>query len=549
MEAEDLYFVPLGGAGEIGMNMSLYGSGGRWMMVDAGVAFGDDSTPGVDVLTPDPAFAVGLGDRLAGVVITHAHEDHIGAVPHLWRHLRCPVYATPFAAGVLERKLEMAGLAGRLQVNTVATGSTVELGPFSVRLIAAAHSIPEAHILEIRTPVGTVVHATDWKIDPQPVVGHRTDEAALRRLGDGGVRALVCDSTNASVDGVAGSEADLFDGILEVVRRSRGRVALASFASNVARMATVNRVAAETGRQPALVGRSLHRMEETARRCGYLKGLTPFLPETEVRRLPPDRVVMAVTGSQGEARAALAQIAAGRHRHVTLEEGDTVIFSSREIPGNEKAIGRVQNRLARSGIEVVTERDAFVHVSGHPARDELRRMYEWLRPDLLVPIHGEFRHLRAQARLAGESGIAGTLVAENGVMLRIGRDGAGECDRVEAGRLAVDGSRLIPIRGNVLKQRRQMLFDGAAMATVALDEDGEMVGSPQLSLSGVLHDDGEDDIHEEAVDVLRRAVDGLRRGDRFDDRAVARAGGRAVRDYLLECVGKRPRVAVHVVRA
>lgn len=548
MDAEELRFVPLGGAGEIGMNMSLYGSGGRWMMVDAGIAFGDETTPGVDVLAPDPAFAHSLGDRLAGIVITHAHEDHVGAVPHLWPRLRCPVHVSPFARGVLERKLEHAGLLDEVPLRTFAAGETVRIGPFEVRFVAAAHSIPEAHILAIRTPVGVAVHATDWKIDPEPVAGSRTDEAALRALGDEGVHLLVCDSTNAFVDGTAGSEGDLRASLRDVVGRCTGRVALASFASNVARMATVGRVAAETGRHPALVGRSLRRIEEIARDCGHLDPAMRFVPEQEVAELPRGGTFMAVTGSQGEPRAALAQIAQGRHRHVGLEEGDTVIFSSREIPGNEKAIARIQNMLVRRGVEVITDDDAFVHVSGHPARDELRELYGWLRPRMLVPIHGESRHLAQHARLARESGIARTAIAENGDMLRINDEGVEACGRVESGRLAVDGSRLVPLGSNVVRERRRMRFEGAAMATVVLDGDGELVGDPRLSLSGVLHEGEEDAVLEDTVGILRRTVADLRADDRSSDRAVAKAARRAVRDHLHDRVGKRPVTDVHVVR-
>ena len=548
MGAEELLFVPLGGAGEIGMNMSLYGSGDRWMMVDAGIAFGDETTPGVDVLVPDPAFAVSLGDRLAGIVITHAHEDHVGAVPHLWPRLRCPVHVSPFARGVLERKLEQAGLLDDVPLVTFETGATVGIGPFEVRFVAAAHSIPEAHILAIRTPAGIAVHATDWKLDPDPLVGARTDEAALRGLGDEGVHLLVCDSTNAFVDGAAGSEGALRASLRDIVGRCAGRVALASFASNVARMATVGRVAAETGRHPALVGRSLRRIEDVARETGHLDPAMRFVPEQEVAALPRDRTFMAVTGSQGEPRAALAQIAQGRHRHVALEEGDTVIFSSREIPGNEKAIGRVRNMLVRRGIEVITDDDAFVHVSGHPARDELRELHGWLRPRVLVPIHGESGHLAQHARLARSNGIARTATAENGEMLRIDGEGVEAVGRVESGRLAVDGSRLVPLGGNVVKERRRMRFEGAAMATVVLDGDGEPVGDPLLSLSGVLQEGEEDAILEDTVRSLRRTVAGLRAGDRSSDRAVAKAARRAVRDHLHDRVGKRPVTDVHVVR-
>lgn len=548
MGADELLFVPLGGAGEIGMNMSLYGYRDRWLMVDMGISFGDDTTPGVDVMTPDPAFVLEILDRLDGLVITHAHEDHLGGVPYLWHRIGCPVYATPFACGLLRRKLDDAGLLDQVSLTEVPPGGGVDVGPFSIDFISAAHSIPEAHILAIRTGLGTVVHATDWKIDPDPLVGPRTDEDALRAVGDSGVLALVCDSTNVFVDGSAGSEADLRKSLIEIIGKCSGRVAVASFASNVARVDTVNQAARATGRNPALVGRSLWRMHDIARDCGYLTDIEPFVVEEEIGFLPPEKVLMAVTGSQGEPRAALSRIAGGGHPAVALEEGDTVIFSSREIPGNELAIGKVQNRLARLGVEVITEQDGFVHVSGHPGREELVQLYEWLSPQTLVPIHGELRHLQEQVRLARSCGIPHTAIAENGAMLRFTGNGAEVVDHVEVGRLAVDGNRLVPITGNIIKERNRLRFNGAAVATVVLDKKGKLLGDPQLSVQGVLDDYEEDDTWEETVDAIIDAVNDLSAARRRDDDAVSQAARSAVRRSLKDSIGKRPVTDIHVVR-
>ena len=548
MSTEELLFVPLGGAGEIGMNMSLYGYRGRWLMVDMGISFGDDTTPGIDIMTPDPAFALQELDRLDGLVITHAHEDHLGAVPYLWRKIRCPIYATPFACGLLRRKLEDANLLGEVDLTEVPVGGGVKIGPFDIDMIPAAHSVPEANILAIRTGAGTVVHATDWKIDPDPLVGRPTDEAALKSLGDEGVLALVCDSTNVFVDGEAGSEAALRKSLIEIVRQCKGRVAVASFASNVARVATINQAAVETGRHPTMVGRSLWRSVDIARECGYLSDIAPFVPESEIGFIPPDKILMAVTGSQGEPRSALSRIASGSHQSVFLEKGDTVIFSSREIPGNELAIGKVQNQLARLGVTVMTEHDGFVHVSGHPGRAELMQMYHWLRPRILVPVHGELRHLQEHVRLARHCQIPHTGLAENGTMLSITTEGLEEVDHVPTGRLGVDGNRLVAIDGSIIRERNRIRFNGAAVATVVIDGKGKLIGDPQLSVQGVLDEDDEGDSWEDAVDAIIGAIADLSSRDRRDDDAVSEAARVAVRRALKESIGKRPVTDVHVVR-
>ena len=544
----EILFVPLGGAGEIGMNMSLYGTAGQWLAVDCGVAFADENAPGVDLLVPDPAFAMERRDKIAGIVITHAHEDHIGAVPYLWRLLRRPVYASRFACAMLERKLQEAGLVDEVPVHEVTPGRPIQIGPFSVEYVNVTHSIPEAHVLAIRTAAGLVVHATDWKLDPAPLVGPPSNIEALQRLGAEGVLAMTMDSTNVFVPGEAGSEATLRESLTGLVGRFKGRVAIACFASNVARVSTIAAAAKANGRSAAVVGRSMIEISEAARRCGYLADTPPFLSDQQAAQLPRDRVVFAVTGSQGEPRSALARIAAGEHNHVKLGEGDTVIFSSKIIPGNEKAIGRLENQLARLGIEVIDEGDHFVHVSGHPGREELARMYGWIKPRIAVPIHGEARHLHEQARFARECGIEHTAVIENGAVLRLTPNGPEVVERVRVGRLAVDGTRLIPLEGTVMTARKRVGFSGAAVATVVLDGKGRMVMDPKITVPGLMDEALDSEAVTAAVDAIVEAVEHLSKDQRRSDGAVGEAVRAAIRRTLKRELGKRPVTEVHVMR-
>ncbi len=539
----ELLFIPLGGAGEIGMNLNLYGSAGRWLMVDLGIGFCNGAAPGVDVMVPDPDFIERRQDALAGLVLTHAHEDHIGAVPALWPRLRCPIYASPFAAAVLRRKLRDAGLGGEVAITEFAPGRRMEIGPFSVEAIAAAHSIPEGNILAIRCAAGLAVHATDWRLDPDPVVGHRTDAVALQALGREGVDILLCDSTNAFVDGDLGSEAALEPSLTDLIGSCRGRVAVTCFSSNIGRIATIVRAAAANGREACLVGRSLWRMVEVARETGWLDADMRLLTEHDAGYLPPERVVLVLTGSQGEPRAALTRVAAGDHPTVALEPGDTVIYSSRTIPGNEPAIGEVRNRLARRGIEVVADGPHFVHVSGHPGRGELAALYQWLRPKALVPIHGEARHLFEHAAFAGKSGVADSIVVENGTLARLYPGPPEILDRIEAGRLAVDGSRLIAMDGAALRARQRIGAAGSAVATLVVDRRGRLVDRPLVSLQGL--DDG---LEESVIAALVDAVDALAGGAKRDDAPVADAARRAIRRSIHKAAGKRPMVDIHLVR-
>ena len=545
---KDLVFLPLGGAGEIGMNLNLYGHDGKWLMVDLGITFGDDSTPGVEVIMPDPSFIVERKKDLAGLVLTHAHEDHLGAVHWLWPQLECPIYATPFTAAVLRRKLAEAGLEKAAKITEIPMSGRFDVGPFGIELITLTHSIPEPNAVVIRTGAGTVLHTGDWKLDPDPVIGPSTDEEALMRVGEEGVLAMVCDSTNVLVPGTSGSEADVRDNLIELVGTLENRVAVAAFASNVARLDSVCRAAQANGRRVALVGRSMKRIVEAAQETGYLKDLPPFIADSEVNYLPRNEVLLICTGSQGEPRSALSRIAADDHPEVTLDAGDTVIFSSREIPGNERSIGRLLNKLASMGIDIVTARDEYVHVSGHPAKDELIQMYQWVRPKIAVPVHGEARHLIAHAELARDCQVPEPVGARNGYVVRLAPGRATVVDEVSHGRIAVDGNRLIPMESAALRDRRRAAWNGSAVVTVVVDRDGRVKDTPMVAVNGVFDQDVEPEIAHEVEDAVMAAVEDLPKARRKDDAQVREAARVAVRRSIRALCGKKPRIEVHLVR-
>ncbi len=541
----DLAFLPLGGTGEIGMNLNLYRCGGRWLAVDCGIGFGGAELPEVDVMMPDPAFIAERRDRLVGLVITHAHEDHLGAVAWLWRSLRCPVYASPFAAAVLRRKLAEVQLLSEVPLHVVPPGGSIDLPPFRLRLLRVAHSTPEAQSLVIRTPAGTVLHTGDWKLDPDPLVGPPTDEAEFAALAEEGVLAMVCDSTNAMVEGHSGSEGDVRRALTALIRGLHGRVAVTCFASNVARVESVALAARAAGRAVAVVGRSLRNLEAAARDCGYLRGIPPFLGEDEAADIPDDNLLILVTGSQGEPRSALARIAADSHPRIELGEGDTVVFSSRVIPGNERAIGTVQDALVRRGVRLMTDADHMIHVSGHPARDELRRLYRLVRPRYAVPVHGEWRHLSAHAALAQDAGAIPVLL-EDGDILSLAPGVPEVVDSAPVGRLVLDGTRLVPLQGGVMGARRRMLFNGVAIASLAVDEAGRLRGTPRLSAPGLFEPDDPEQarIMAEFAEVVADLPASLRR----DDAALQDAARTALRRALGRRLQKRPLVEVHLLR-
>jgi ribonuclease J len=541
----DFAFLPLGGTGEIGMNLNLYRFGGKWLAVDCGIGFGGAELPEVDVMMPDPSFIAERRDRLVGLVITHAHEDHIGAVAWLWPQLKCPVFASPFAAAVLRRKLGEAGLLGQVKLHVIPAGGSFDLVPFRLQFLRVAHSIPEAQALVIRTPAGTVLHTGDWKLDPRPMVGPPTDEAAFAALGDEGVLAMVCDSTNAMVEGHSGSEGDVRRGLSTLVRDLRGRVAVTCFASNVARVESVALAAMDAGRSVAVVGRSLRNLEAAARECGYLANIPPFASEDDANDIPDENLLILVTGSQGEPRSALARIAADTHPRIELGEGDTVVFSSRVIPGNERAIGTVQDNLVRRGVRLMTDSDHMIHCSGHPARDELRKLYKLVRPKYSVPVHGEWRHLAAHAALAQEIGIKAVMM-EDGDILSLAPGVPEVVDSAPVGRLVLDGARLVPLQGGVMGARRRMLFNGVAVASIAVDETGRLRGTPRVTAPGLL--EAEDPDLVRVSGELAEALADLPAPLRRDDAALADAAKTVLRRALGKRLQKRPLVDVHVLR-
>ncbi len=542
--ANDLAFLPLGGTGEIGMNLNLYRCNGKWLAVDCGIGFGGAAHPEVDVMMPDPVFIAERRDKLVGLVITHAHEDHIGAVAWLWPQLRCPIYATPFAAAVLRRKLAEVGLVNQVKLHTIKTGGSFELAPFKLQFIPVAHSIPEAQALAIRTPFGNILHTGDFKLDPDPLVGPRSDEAALTAFGDEGVLAMVCDSTNAMVEGHSGSEADVRRIMTALIKTLKGRLAVTCFASNVARFETVALAAKAAGRSVALVGRSLRNIDAAARECGYLKGVPPFLSEDEANDIDDDHLMLICTGSQGEARSALARIAQDQHPRIELGEGDTIIFSSRIIPGNERAIHGMQDALVRRGVRVMTDDDHMIHVSGHPARDELRRLYKIVRPKFAVPVHGEWRHLAAHAALAQEAGVPAVLMEDGDILGLAGEPAV--IDSAPVGKLVADGARLVPLNGTVMGARRKMLFNGVVVASIAVDEAGKLRGKPRLSAPGLFDADDKETLRITAE--LADALAELPAATRRDDAALTDAARSALRRAMGKRLQKRPVVDVHLLR-
>jgi ribonuclease J len=545
----ELLFLSLGGAGEIGMNLNLYGHAGQWLMVDLGITFGDDETPGIDVIMPDPTFIEQRADTLAGLVLTHAHEDHIGAVPYLWERLRCPIYATAFTASILRRKLSEAGLQDRAPITEIPLSGQFDVGPFAIELITLTHSIPEPNACVIRTSAGSVMHTGDWKLDPDPLVGANTDEAALIRAGEEGMLAMVCDSTNVLVEGTSGSEGDVRSKLTEMIGRYDNRVVVACFASNVARLESIAHAAAAHDRSTALVGRSLWRFYDAARENGYLTDIPRFLSPKEASQLPRDKALLLCTGSQGEPRAALSRIARDDHPDAKLDPGDVVIFSSRVIPGNEKSIGRLQNRLTALGVELLTTHDEkHIHVSGHPARDELAQMYQWVRPRIAIPVHGEERHMRAHVKLAQECQVPEAHLALNGTVLKLAPGPAAIVDEVFSGKLALDGKRLVSMSSGALRERRQMIHSGAAVVSLVVDEAGELRTEPQLSTHGVFDLEEDHEIVDSIIDSAVEVMEDLPRPSRRKDDAIREAVRIAVRRKLRALCGKRPKVEVHLVR-
>lgn len=552
----ELVFLPLGGCGEIGMNLNAYGYGPpgarRWILVDVGVTFGTPETPGIDLICADPSYLI--GEQIDAVFLTHAHEDHIGAVGLIYPALetRAPIYATPFTCELVRSKMEERGVDAKW-LKTISLGATVKAGPFEVTYVTLTHSIPEPNALAIKTPAGTILHTGDWKIDPSPQIGSTTDIEGLKQLGDAGVLAMVCDSTNVFEEGEAGSEETVREGLVELIAQQKQAVAVTTFASNVARVKSIIEAAALAGRSVCLVGRSMHRVTSAARAVGILPARLEFVEEGEAGYLPPENVLYLCTGSQGEPNAALSRIARGGHRHISLREGDSVIFSSRLIPGNESSVYALQNALAEAGVQVITPRmvPQTIHVSGHPCRDELRRMYQWVRPQIAVPVHGERRHILEHAAFARSLQVPEAVAPRNGSLIRLAPGQAEIVDDVPAGRLFLDGNRLVPEGAQGLGERRRLHNSGIIFAAVSLDDAGRPVDGPVLVVKGLSEADGR--LAEESLDFLEEAaeaaLDGLSRKDRKDDETIERVIGRALRKAADVSFGLKPMIEVVVLRS
>ena len=541
----ELVLLPLGGAGEIGMNFNAYGFGPdderKWLIVDCGVLFGrEGGTPGVDLIVPDISFLAERRDDVLGIVATHAHEDHIGAIALLWPMLKCPIYATPFTAKLIEGKLEEADLTGKAKLKVVPPHGKLSLGPFEIELVSITHSIPEPNAVAIKTALGTVVHTGDWKLDPEPVIGKKADINRLKALGDEGVLALVCDSTNAMVEGHSGSEGDVKKGLSELIGTLKGRIAVTAFASNVARLDTIAKAAKANKRHVVLVGRAMHKIVQAAKETGYLQDFPPVIDFEDAEDLRPDKVLYLCTGSQGESRAALPRIASGEHA-VKLGPGDTVIFSSRIIPGNELPIFELHNKLAAIGVDVLSADDHFVHVSGHPARDELAEMYRMIRPRIAVPVHGELRHMKAHAALAKSLQVPQVVTIENGQMLKLAPGKASVIDETPSGRVHLDGQVLVAEGAGYARARRALSFAGMIAITLVLDEKNRVAADPGIILEGI-----PEPVHEAVRTAVDKALD--RHNPKKDDEGdLKEKVRRAARGSAEDAWGKKPITRVEVV--
>src|SRR5258705_5046238 len=535
---EELLFCALGGSGEIGMNVNLYGCRGQWIMADLGLTFADSDYPGIDLILPDLEFIEAQEERLIGIILTHGHEDHIGALPYLSEELKAPLFATPFTAGLIAGKLEEEGLTGRVKLNIIDRGGSIDLGPFKVSFVALSHSIPEGNGLLIESPFGRVFHTGDWKIDETPVLGEAPSTEVLTRIGDEGVLALVCDSTNVFQDKPSGSEESVHAGLLEQVTAAKGRVLVTTFASNAARLQTIGRVAREANRKVCVAGRSLERILRVDQSTGYLKDFPAPIGFDEAMRLPRSEVLIIATGGQGEPRAALGRVAFGNHE-LKLERDDTVIFSSRIIPGNEIAIGRIMNQLSDLGVRIVTEKQAHVHVSGHPGRPELVQMYDWVRPQIVVPVHGEARHLAEHARLALSHGVPNAVVQKNGDVIRLAPGEPEKIGEERVGRLILDGDVILPADGSTINERRKISVNGLITVSLPIGQDGRLAGTPQIRPFGVPVEEDRGDFIADASDAASKAF-----SPGADEDKMREAVRLAVRRCATLWTGKKPIVEV-----
>lgn len=542
---KELIFLPLGGSGEIGMNVNLYGCNGKWIMVDLGMTFADPNLPGVELVLPDLSFIEDRQKDLLGIVLTHGHEDHIGAIPYLVGDFDVPLFATPFTAGLIRKKLIEEGIERDVELNVVPLEGEVNLGPFKCRYVPLAHSIPEGNALLIETPYGKIFHTGDWKLDEAPVLGVPSTAEELTALGDEGILALVGDSTNVFNPEASGSETGVREGLDKVIAGHKGRVLVTTFASNAARLHTLGEVAKDTGRKICVVGRSLDRILEVSKSVGYLTDFPATVSQEEAMKVPRDKLLIVSTGAQGEARAALSRIAEGEHSHIKLERGDLVVYSSKQIPGNEISIGRVQNALAAKGVEIITDRQAHVHVSGHPGVPELEAMYGWIRPQISIPVHGERRHMEEHARLARRFGVQEAVVPVNGSAIRLAPGKPQIISHEPVGRLVLDGDVILPADGATMLARRRMMHNGLIAVFVVIDGKNRLVAPPQIQSHGVPVEDDRDEFIDDCVSAASEAAAKARSNG---EDALAEAIRVAVRRTARDWTGKKPITEVTVTR-
>jgi len=548
ISTSDFVFVPLGGSGEIGMNANLYHHHDNWIMVDLGISFADESMPGVDVVLPDLSFIEERKDKLQALILTHAHEDHYGAIPYLWERLQVPVYGTAFTLALLRRKLAEARVDFDIEMHELDYNRPYEFGPFSIELLALNHSIPDPAALILRTSEGTILHTGDWKFDEAPQIGQNTDAQKLSEIGKEGVLALIGDSTNAMVEGRTPSEQTAFEGLSDVIGKAEGRVAITCFASNVARIDSIVRAAHANGRAVSVVGRALQRTIDAAREVGYLRDLPDFVKESDVGLIPRDNIVIICTGSQGEPRAAMARIASGTHDTIDLDPGDTVVYSSRQIPGNEPAISKIQDMILRRGIHVITDDDAPVHVSGHPARDEVAEMYGLVKPKIAIPVHGTARHLLAHAELAQSCQVGQTLIPDNGVIIKFSDNKAEKIGTVHTGALTHEGGEIVDIQSEQLRARRRMLWNGSVSVSVVISSSGQLLIAPSIVQSGVIDDDRIDDFLATASLRIEDKLAEMKPKSSTDEN-IQQIITAQIRSVAKSMVKRRPNVEVHIMRA
>ncbi len=552
MSKEELLFCPLGGSGEIGMNMNLFAYGKednqKWIIVDMGVTFADDSIPGVDLIMPDPGFIIDKKDDLLGIVLTHAHEDHIGAVAHIWPELKCKLFATPFTAALLTEKFKEKKIDITSFLKIVPLNSKIKLGDFEIDFVTLTHSILEPNGLSIKTPLGTILHTGDWKIDPNPLIGNKIDEEKLKKIGENGVSAMICDSTNIFSPGRAGSESDVRDSLLRIMELKNKRILVTSFASNVARMESIFYCAKKTGRSICLVGRSMHRIFKAAKKCGYLKGLIEPLDPREAKKVPKNKILYLATGSQGEPMGAMNRIVNGSHPEVFLDEGDCVIFSSKIIPGNEKKLYNLQNQIVRGNIEIISEENAFVHVSGHPNRDDLKDMYKWVKPKSVIPVHGEHRHMQEHVSFAKEMQVPKTLLIENGDIIKLlPGDVPKIIDKAPSGRVYLDGSINVETDSQSIKDRKNLSVNGYLEITLLVSNNGK-IKKPIISFRGIPENQDNEpfifDMEDEIFSICRT----FSLENKNQQRSLIETIKQNCRRIVREKTGKKPFTNINIVR-